>query len=198
MRPFTAPVAQAACAVKSPCILALSDAQGTRYRIDLAAVMSVELTAADTPSRMHIEITGGVAPYSSIDLFLAGTGAAARASCALQAMQQGCDSEAGSGFGSYRANDTRYSPLDGAAAAERHRPRGGGMMAYLLLARVGFVDWIVSTIGGSGAMLLPLIGFFAGVPAVTSLTERDYRGVIVVFMAISGLVMIWQQRGLIW
>jgi uncharacterized membrane protein YfcA len=46
------------------------------------------------------------------------------------------------------------------------------MLDYLLLAGLGFIAWIVSTIGGGGGALLlvPLVGFIAGSQAVAPVT----------------------------
>lgn len=46
------------------------------------------------------------------------------------------------------------------------------MTVYLLLAASGFIAWIISTIGGGGGamLLVPLVGFIAGVQAVAPVT----------------------------
>ena len=76
------------------------------------------------------------------------------------------------------------------------------MIAALLLAAAGFLAWIVSTIaGGGGAMLLvPLVGFIAGVeavaPAVTLATLIAGGGRALVFRkSIDWAVVAWALPG---
>lgn len=87
-----------AVTAKQPCQIRITLADKSIYQIDLGRTLAIKASLSANSPQSFVEITGGVAAFKGIDIYVGDTSSVRRVSDALEFIRASCDKTGATGF----------------------------------------------------------------------------------------------------